>query len=74
MSDPIMNERAEIAAAVIEQFAAPTGGADTPEFAAFLAEFPTVVSRGNLKVILWKLAEYLRTPPGERTSDPTRTD
>lgn len=54
-----------IAAHMIEKFAAP--GEDTPEFAALLDEFPDLPSRGNLKVILWRVAGALREfplPPG----------
>lgn len=53
----------QIAAEVIREFA--QSGGDTPEFTAFLTEFPDHASRGNLKVILWRLAEHLTrvTPP-----------
>lgn len=50
----------ELAATAIERFAA-VGAEDTPGFAALLDEFPTNSSRGNLKVILWRLADHLRS-------------
>jgi hypothetical protein len=69
-NDAPLAESAHIAADVIEEFAAPTGGEDTPEFAAFLAEFPSVASRANLKVILWRLAEHLRSSPRQASVIP----
>lgn len=49
------------AADVLDQFAAP--GEDTPGFTALREEFPDLPSRGNLKVILWRVAGALRENP-----------
>lgn len=50
-----------LAARVLDLFAAP--GEDTPGFTALREEFPDLPSRGNLKVILWRVAGALRENP-----------
>lgn len=47
-----------VAAEVLSRFASP--GEDTPGFTALLDEFPDLPSRGNLKVLLWRVAGALR--------------
>lgn len=49
------------AADVLDLFAAP--GEDTPGGSALREEFPDLPSRGNLKVILWRVAGALRENP-----------
>lgn len=59
--DAVVEDPRVVAAEVLDRFASP--GADTPGFTALLEEFPDLSSRGNLKIILWRVAGALREHP-----------